>query len=242
MDVSALERDIERFLQKEDGALVLEVAALLADARAHFEHAECPVELRTSTIAGAGRGLIAKRDIARGEPVCFYDCVPLSGPRLAACTERGISYTYLKSVSGDKHVLGLDTARHPAGVAQFANDRVLFPYDPLAREDLSEQKMLAKICIYHQISATSTSVHFRPENPLLYYAIRDIAKGDELFLSYGAPYWVRLAIFRVLGTISDEDFQRAHQYLAVCDRLYCDMCAQLLNVAQAKRAEAAASA
>jgi hypothetical protein len=152
--------------------------------------------------AVAGRGLYARCDCQMGDLLTFYpgdalviipddeDWTVLWGDHVAEpCDDIDFLLGYIVHVNDDIGILALPSLdQNPAYLGHFANDGVTTI--PTTEADLpayvveSEQKANA---MHNDIDGGSHMATI---------ATRDIAKGEEIFVSYGTEYWMEQPSFR----------------------------------------------
>ena len=155
-----------------------------------------------STIAAAGNGVFASRDISAGELITLY---PGDGVRVEAGAEaaelwavsgtdgspRGTDASILErgkdyerevdreadrspSVLGDPHLVD-----DPAYLGHMINDGATCTREALRTAYVAEA---AEVCNVQQVSLDGSHVAI--------LAARDLWEGEELFMAYGAGYWI----------------------------------------------------
>ncbi|GMI30653.1 hypothetical protein TrRE_jg12824 [Triparma retinervis] len=156
--------------------------------------------LGPSTVPSAGRGLFVTRGVAAGELLTLFPADALLFRDNDMSEISGVLYGNIRSgdpltsdssrayelrVSAQHSIVGdpkLDTDR--AYFAHFANDfRALLGSSDEERADYKRESGLAANAFF-QI--------FEPESPchMGLFAIRDIAEGEEVFVSYTEGYWL----------------------------------------------------
>lgn len=120
------------------------------------------LEVKNSTLAGAGKGLFTKEFIARGSRIVEYKGKITTWA--AADHDEG-NNAYIFYVS-PKHVI--DAAKYPKALARYANDA----------KGLVKQKGL------------NNNAEYQDEKKRVYItATRDIPAGAEILVTYGKDYW-----------------------------------------------------
>jgi hypothetical protein len=155
------------------------------------------VEIRPSLISGAGNGVFVTRNVAKGEIVCFYD-----GEERDPVSKSDFIYSITNPATGNAYI-GYQTPRDPKGVSQFINDGALFELTNDLRNEggffkIGNPRIKKKIQIYQSISDSKQNCGFlakrSPSGKTIHtfetVAIRDIAKGEELYYTYGIDYWL----------------------------------------------------
>jgi uncharacterized protein len=139
------------------------------------------LEIKPSTIPGAGNGVFTLRDIKQGEPVCYY----------AGYEGNDTSDPYAIAFN-NIILIGLRVPEGTHGVAQLINDASTLDFTklPLNEHGLFSIKSI-KILEndYHRCAFEKLNVRYSGEQFVL-YAIKDIKAGEELFYGYGPDYWV----------------------------------------------------
>jgi len=140
---------------------------------------EEPVEIKESNIKGAGKGLFTRRDIQKGEIIGFYDGIFLSNENYNHFYEKDkilqkLDKYLIKYNKGI--VLGFPEKRRKFGYCQLCNDFNITIHDKKGDNNRYNIDML-------EISKKNNC------SLPVFYAIKDIKKGDELFFDYGREYW-----------------------------------------------------
>jgi len=155
-----------------------------------------------STIAEAGNGVFASEEISAGELVTIYpgDGVLIEGAEAglwivqkpdgsqrhpdASVLERAKDYEMEVEALGSVSLLGDPQLVHDAAyIGHIINDGCVCSRDAFRSAYVAEA---ALVCNVHQVSVHGSH--------MAVVATRDIWEGEELFMSYGARYWVsRLA-------------------------------------------------
>jgi hypothetical protein len=156
------------------------------------------LEVKPSTIPGAGNGVFALEPIKTGEAVCYY--AGKDYPRqMAVIRDNGVPYfCYMdpyacESYDGKTVRVGYRKAQGPDGVAQLVNDACMFDPSKLKLNDhgLFSRSSFEKLKqIYTSCSLAKSNVAFCGNKKWTFYAIQDIKEGEELFFSYGADCWI----------------------------------------------------
>lgn len=141
--------------------------------------------IRTSHVPGAGDGLYADRNFQRHELITFYDgpvinfaAASLLPPELrthARTLRVGVSLIIGNVDAATLTVITRREQKLGKGGGAFLNDAWGSPYD--------------NNCEYYLVTApVDDGIYTRF---VAIRALRDIAAGEELFVSYGEPYWKR---------------------------------------------------
>ncbi len=122
---------------------------------------EKELEIKTSSIPGAGKGLFTKCFIARGTRIVEYKGTITTWNTVKDDPTNAYIY-YLKP----NHVI--DAREHPKSLARYVNDA----------KGLVRSKNW------------DNNAHFRNDGLHVYIvATRDIKAGEEIFVEYGKKYW-----------------------------------------------------
>ena len=138
------------------------------------------VHVKKSKIPGAGQGLFAKQDIAKGEFVAWYTGVFV--PKEMVENDY-YSSDYLLTLRGQDLVI--DAADPLSCLGRYIND-------PLSKRGGPNCKFMQ----YQNVQ--SGGVH----------ATKDIKKGGELYISYGHEFWLLEARFNKLSAANKAFVQR----------------------------------
>ena len=149
-----------------------------------------PVEVKPSSIKGAGNGVFATRDIKSGEIVAFYDgicCYPSNwcSKWEETCYNMGRPcpnsiHIYLSFVCGrscytqnypDHYIAGYAFEFNQGGVAQLINDAT----------DIYDRSWGTQVFKKYNVGSHGNTPYMK--------ATKDIKKGEELFHAYGVSYW-----------------------------------------------------
>lgn len=123
---------------------------------------EKQLEVRKSTIPGAGKGLFTKQPIKKGSYIVEYTGAITTWKEVDH--DEG-SNVYIYYVSR-KHVI--DASKNTKSYARYANDA----------RGLQRPK-----------GFRNNSQYVNDDNRIYIQALRDIAGGDEILVSYGKEYW-----------------------------------------------------
>lgn len=122
------------------------------------------LEVRKSTIPGAGKGLFTLRDIKKGERVVEYLGEIITDKECDRRAEKD-QYGYFFYISKNKCV---DAYHMPEVKARYANDA----------SGLTKVKGIRNNCCYEVWKRSGWIL-----------AEKNIKAGEEIFVSYGAEYW-----------------------------------------------------
>ena len=118
------------------------------------------VEIKESKISGAGQGLFAKKKIKKGDFICWYYGVYVD----RASVENGYYESdYLLTLRGQDLVI--DASDPLSCYGRYIND------------SLSMKKTNSSFVSYENTYSAGVK------------AIKDIKKGDEIYISYGIEFW-----------------------------------------------------
>lgn len=119
--------------------------------------------VKRSTLPGVGKGLFTKVFIPKGSRITEYKGKVMTWKEVQADVDDHIGYVFWFS---NQHVI--DAWKTKKGVAHFAND--------------------AKGIV--RVPGIINNSEYETENGRCYIvATRDIPKGSEIFVAYGAEYW-----------------------------------------------------
>lgn len=116
-----------------------------------------------SSIPGAGLGLFAKKDISKNSIITYYDGIYISKTEADQLKEKN---KHWHVITIDRLLSYIDGLKKPLpfrGAGSFANDAK----DP----------------------SLTNAKFWRNSNKIWVKAIKNIKKGDEIFVSYGKQYW-----------------------------------------------------
>lgn len=155
----------------------------------------CGVEIKLSSIAGAGRGLFAVKPFTVGEPITAY-----YGELVTHAESKKRNASHLRSLFAmrfaidGRYMLDGTPITEPEtqlaghGAAAFAND---------ARDQEKNNAEFLKIDSPKNLKAYGTFASGGPwqldpgESKIILYATKPIKAGQEIFVSYGDDYWKR---------------------------------------------------
>jgi hypothetical protein len=155
-----------------------------------------PVELGPSLVVGAGTGLFAKRAIGAGDAVTEYAGKLVSKDEARNLQRDGRATHVVRHVQG---LWALDGLRTPDGTPMTAENaeqlllgRGLGAFANDARFPNAVYDFVDSAINVRAIEAFQSGRNVRPlpdERITYLRALRPIAAGDEIFVSYGAAYW-----------------------------------------------------
>ncbi len=123
---------------------------------------EKQLEIKKSTIPGAGKGLFTKRPILKGAYIVEYTGTITTWKEVDH-DEGNNAYIYYVS---RKHVI--DASKNTKALARYANDA----------RGLQRPK-----------GFRNNSQYINDDGKIYIQAIRDLKPGDEILVSYGKEYW-----------------------------------------------------
>lgn len=145
------------------------------------------LEVKLSTIPGAGNGVFTLRDIKNGEPVCYY--AGRDEPMGENSTD---PYAIQHQFNGTIRV-GHRFAEGTHGVGQLINDAAGIDFENLPLNEhgfFSIKSMINLETSYNKQSDENMNVTYSKDGEeYVMYARRNIKAGEELFVSYGSDYW-----------------------------------------------------
>lgn len=127
------------------------------------------INIRPSTITGAGNGVFATRDIRKGTVIGEYVGKVLHGPH-PSVLPREVPYVYFTRG-------GNTIAPYKSCLVRYINDNI----------NVGASKTIGRVVRYPQHPHNVEFVE-RDENVRV-VATADIPEDEELFLSYGPSYW-----------------------------------------------------
>lgn len=146
------------------------------------------LEVKLSTIPGAGNGVFTLRDIKNGEPVCYY-----AGHDEPMGKNSTDPYAIHHQFNGTIRV-GYRFAEGTHGVGQLMNDAASLDFTvlPLNENGLFSIKSMKNLeNAYNKHSDENMNVGYTKDGEeYVIYSRREIKAGEELFISYGSEYWV----------------------------------------------------
>lgn len=155
--------------------------------------------VRVAKFPGKGRGLAAARPIAAGERLTAYPLdsfdgnVQLLGPLMVPDLSQSVEYALECSLPGLKGVTRIYAdpaqASDPRFLAHVANDSVRLSLQ--AGEFGDTARLLAKCwCYYHLSSTQANAALVTHPRSMILAALRPIAEGEEVTVTYGPGYWI----------------------------------------------------
>lgn len=145
------------------------------------------VEVKTSTLPNARRGLFATRDYVVGDLVCYHH-----GYFKARPVSQEWDYAF---GNGAKTVIGYIQPKSSLESAQIANDCTMPVLDKFP--DADDFKTQLAYTLFSFYRAQDNRTHIRPLSgeahgcKIPFYATTDIKKGQEIFYNYGIEYWLK---------------------------------------------------
>lgn len=124
------------------------------------------VRIGESTLPGAGRGVFAKRDLAKSTWITTYHGTQIPS-RLVASSD--VAYSIDFPPVRDTSIVGETSPGPTEGVAQLVNDAI----NPA-------------VC---GVANNCDLYFYRPKETWVLVASRDILASEELFVAYGYGYW-----------------------------------------------------
>jgi hypothetical protein len=178
-------------------------AAELAAWRASWATLGNGIEVRQSTIAGAGLGVFATRAFAAGELVTQY-----AYTALVDATEAKGDYKLSSFGNTGRVFLGVEEPRAGLGGGSFVNDTLDLAASAVATDEdatvaIHYVRTRTPTCEDVAIVTRRQRASMRTEQVAIgqhgvaLRALVPIAAGDELFMSYGNAYWTRYVLARV---------------------------------------------
>jgi hypothetical protein len=144
------------------------------------------VEVRPSTLPGAGNGVFTTRDVHEGETLTEY-----FGTRFAEVTAAPVDSRYLHTLANRAAVDGDPQCTQPHRCGQMINDGAAI----LAPE-------LADAYVEASFSSENVRMQENDTGQLHVYASKPLSSGVELLYSYGAEFWM-LPMMRQLMNAGD---------------------------------------
>lgn len=138
-----------------------------------------------------GRGVFATEDVSKGSKICAYEGEDMSKSEHKS---RGEDLSYVMTHPGNPTIVrvGYQKERTPYGVGQFINDfACLNIADRLDIKPTTFRDCENYVRVYQERSYNGANVSFQMnDGDFWLYATKDIRSGDELFLKYGADFWL----------------------------------------------------
>jgi hypothetical protein len=146
------------------------------------------LEVKLSTITGAGNGVFTLRDIKQGEPVCYY-----AGHDEPMGENSTDPYAIQHQFNGTIRV-GFRTPEGTHGVGQLINDAASLDFTVLPLNEhgfFSLQSARTLENAYNKHSDENMNIGYSKDGEeYVIYSRRNIKAGEELFVSYGSEYWI----------------------------------------------------
>jgi hypothetical protein len=146
------------------------------------------LEVKLSTIPGGGNGVFTLRDIKQGEPVCYY------AGHDEPMGENNMDPYAIQRCQFNMNRIGLRVPEGTHGVGQLINDAssIDFANLPLNEHGFFSLQSIKKLeNDYHRCSFEKLNVRtIEDGEQIIFYALKDIKAGEELFFGYGPDYWV----------------------------------------------------
>jgi hypothetical protein len=158
----------------------------------------------TSTLPHAGTGLFAGEDISKGSILVEYYGQILTLSEARQVRDR----TYLKVVKFNRHI---NATGDDASIARFINDNIdrsainaEFVKLSRAIDDQDEVataagSVVSTITTESTTTTTTKQTKRKTEDKIFIRALKDIPKGNELFVSYGRSHWLFGGVPAFLG-------------------------------------------
>jgi len=157
-------------------------------------------ELKESTIINAGRGVFTTRAYTEGELVCYYDGYTVEKDYKVTHDEA----IYLQNFGSLRYV-GYTVPKTKTGIAQLINDAFM-PTIVDAGQFYQEEMVFGRkfgnkhipdydakyysiVGIVEYATQSLSMANVIATDNRLFYACKNIAKGEELFQHYGLHYW-----------------------------------------------------
>ena len=150
--------------------------------------------IKQSLIQNAGLGVFAKKNIKKGQIVCYYDGedIPMNNHVFDA-------YTMIHPTLPDVCRKGYDKPRNNKGVGQFINDGAMLNWNDYGINNLltdnlevnpsGVKHMKKQLQRYNTQSNMNRNAMFIDDNFNI-VATKTIKQGEELYFTYGYGYWV----------------------------------------------------
>jgi hypothetical protein len=152
------------------------VVASYAAFRPTYAYAD-DVTIKMSSISGAGKGVFARCDFAKDQVIGTYVGVVVSQRELASMSpERANKVISITDAAGHLHMVDAASSTH---YSAFLNHKWRESGDPLG------------------------AANVQVTDELRFKCLRDIQRGEELFIDYGIEYWVFQRIGRDIRDIED---------------------------------------
>ena len=159
-------------------------------SRKPSKNVDVGVVVDRSSLPDAGRGVLATRKFAKDEYVCLYDGIDVDRPANLTLRTHEFSMDHPKDPNTIR--LGHEKPRRADGVGQLINDGACIMWNLKDDEDCpGVAEYRAAIRKYNAASAQMRNVYFTGTEPnFRLHALRAIQPGEELFMHYGADYWL----------------------------------------------------
>lgn len=142
--------------------------------------------IASSTVRGAGRGVYMHSDSLRsGMTCCYFDGIDLNWEDIMSSPQLIHSAYTIQKEDGNFRI-GHRERLTQCGVTQLINDGAALEVPLLS----TFQEAKTAIARYEHQTTALANVVFDPRNPLIARATRDVHAGEELFVTYGAAYWL----------------------------------------------------
>ena len=142
-----------------------------------YAHIEPKVRVAKSDVHGYG--LFARTDIGEGEVVCMYSgiCCDYLEPTNRSDYILAVLWEHPFTFTGEKQVWYLDSTHKDNAAGRYAND----VHNTKHETDGPNAYYTDSPLLPHPLAKDKCYVYMR--------ALRDIKKGEEIFVSYGEKYW-----------------------------------------------------
>jgi len=183
-----------RYHETDPGFMPIQTPPLADEENTHaatpkkrrFRCAKHRLKVEASGISQAGTGVFAGAPIAPRVPVAYYHGRPAASPPSVADFQRTVR------IRNDRSIIGWSPNKTACGVGQLINDgAALFFVHPT-----SWSRAVAAVAEYRDASSRLANVVANEERPMELWSSRYIDKEEELFISYGVPYWLELNSIR----------------------------------------------
>jgi hypothetical protein len=149
------------------------------------------VEVKTSSIPNAGKGVFVIEDCKKGDDLMFYDGYKSDKEHLTI-----FEHEYCLNINNSK-MIGHRNPRCARGVAQIINDYSYPQLDYNFNGDLFTRvnMIIVEFHKYHIQSFSKANISHR--DSVTFYLYKDIKKGEECFINYGIEYWVDWHMYKI---------------------------------------------
>ncbi len=158
------------------------------ETAANFFESKC--EVRTSGLPGAGSGVFATRAISTGEVITLYPA------HTWVWSERAGGVGYGPPPCDVRYRMSMPSPY--GGITEIAGDPAKTA-DPLLLGHMLNDAFkcagatAAQVDLYYKLTERKCNAAFSGTDRIVYItASRDIAQDEELFVPYGAAYWLNL--------------------------------------------------